>query len=228
MDFTKFVAMLERRGLFFVRARYLDDAFEGSYSRANEALRPQIYSQAGLSPEQQERMFGQLKILSDQARRWVLVNCWHMNERESAAMWKLYTVAKESVCLQSTYQRLRSVLPKEFVVSVVHYIDYAKDWSPEGNLFYPFVNKRLSFEHERELRALVFQSPPLVGDGINFAAEPPDRGMWQTVDLPALLEAIYIGPAAPGWFRELVEKIVERYGLGVPVRQSALDDAPFF
>jgi len=228
MDFTKFVAMLEQGGLFFVRACYLDDLFEGSYSRANEALRPQVYSQAGLSPEQQEKMFGQLSVVSQQARGWVLVNCWHMNERESAGMWKLYTATNESVCVQSTYRRLRSVLPTNVSMSVVHYIDYAKDWSPEGNLLYPFVHKRLSFAHEQELRALLFQSPPVLGGGMNFAAELPDRGIWQSVTISDLVESVYIAPAAPEWFRELVARVVERYKLNVPVHQSVLDVSPFF
>src|SRR5437016_265363 len=80
MDFTKFVAMLEKRGLFFTRACYLDDPFEGSYSRANEVLRPQVYRVAGMSPEDQKRMFGQHAIVSQHAPKWVLVNCWHINE----------------------------------------------------------------------------------------------------------------------------------------------------
>jgi hypothetical protein len=41
------------------------------------------------------------------------VTCWHMNECESAAMWKLYSTAKESVCVQTTYGRLRSVLDED-------------------------------------------------------------------------------------------------------------------
>ncbi len=232
MNFTKFVAMLEKRGLFFARARQLDDSFEGSYSRANEVLRPQVYTQAGLSPEQQKHLFGQFKVFTEQVRSWVLVNCWHMNEGESAAMWKLYTATNESACIQSTYYRLRDVLPaSDFVVSVVHYIDYATEWLPEGNLMYPYVHKRRSFAHERELRALRFDPPPAVlkGEGSpDFAADPPDAGVWQPVDLSKLIERVYVAPAAPRWFRDLVASVVKRYDLDLPIHQSDLDAAPFF
>jgi len=232
MDFTKFVAMLDNRGLFFARASKLDDPFEGSYSRANEQLRPQVYTQAGLTPEQQKSLFGQLKVFSQQTKFWVLVNCWHMNEVESAAMWKLYTASNESVCIQSTYRRLREVLSEDrFAVSVVRYIDYESEWLPEGNLMYPYVHKRRSFAHERELRALHFDPPPatLQGEGtIDFAHEPSNAGKWQSVELSKLVEKIYVAPAAPVWFRDLVKSVVRRYQLDVPVQQSDLDATPFF
>ena len=40
LDFTKFVSMLEKKALFFVRADKLGDQFEGSFSKANLELRP--------------------------------------------------------------------------------------------------------------------------------------------------------------------------------------------
>src|SRR6266566_722570 len=95
-------------------------------------------------------------------------------------MWKLYTASNESVCIQSTYRRLREVLSEDrFAVSVVRYIDYESEWLPEGNLMYPYVHKRRSFAHERGLRALHFDPPPatLQGEGtIDFAHEPSNAG----------------------------------------------------
>ena len=41
MDFTKYVAMLESRALFFGRADLLGDAFEGSISKTTITLRLQ-------------------------------------------------------------------------------------------------------------------------------------------------------------------------------------------
>ena len=34
------------------------------------------------------------------------INCWHMNDFESEAMWKLYLKSNEGIAIQSTYQRL--------------------------------------------------------------------------------------------------------------------------
>lgn len=43
MNFAKFVSLISTRRLFFCRADLLDDPFEGSYSKINIALRPQVY-----------------------------------------------------------------------------------------------------------------------------------------------------------------------------------------
>src|SRR5208283_5194086 len=86
---------------------------------------------------------------------WSFVNCWHMNEVESAAMWKIYSTSKDSVCLQTTFARLRDVLPEDDVyIGVVNYISYDRDMIPDDNGLWPLFHKRKSFEHERELRAL--------------------------------------------------------------------------
>lgn len=42
---------------------------------------------------------------------------------------------------------------------MIKYIDYKKDWIPEKNMFYPFVHKRKSYEHEKEVRAIYTSRP---------------------------------------------------------------------
>jgi hypothetical protein len=42
------------------------------------------------------------------------VNCWHMNEHESAAMWRLYSQADEAICVQSTFARLADAVQLVF------------------------------------------------------------------------------------------------------------------
>ena len=39
------------------------------------------------------------------------------------------------------------------------YVDYDATFIPEGNLFFPYMHKRLSFEFEREYRLLAMWSP---------------------------------------------------------------------
>jgi len=83
-----------------------------------------------------------------------LVSCWHMNEFESAAMWRLYAGGNNAIALQTRFDRLASVLPDEFGMGRVRYIDYLTDRIPEGNVFNPIMYKRKSFEHEEEVRAV--------------------------------------------------------------------------
>jgi len=232
MDFTKFVLMLENKGLFFARADSLGDSFEGSYARANEKLRPKIYEQKckelGVSIE---KMLQALKMSGDILkwyRQWMMINCWHMNEHESAAMWNLYTKTNESICIQSTFEILYECVGDEAYVGEVQYIDYNENWMSEGNFFDPFMHKRKSFEHEKELRAIIDKSPkkPLAIHDKMLSA--PEYGIWKKVNLDKLIQKIFIAPSSPDYFRDLVEKVVLRYDLKKEVVQSSLDEEPFY
>jgi len=44
-----------------------------------------------------------------------------------------------------------------------------------------------------------------------------------SVDLSSILQDVYVSPESPSWYRDVVEDLVKRYGLQVPVRQSGLD-----
>ena len=223
MDFTKFVSMLENGGLYLPRIVDLNDPFEGSFARGNEKLRPLVYrhvrNEFGLAAGD----------LMKRLRTWVAASCWHINEQESAGMWKLYTKTNEAVCIQSTFRNLRDALGSNVRVGAVRYVDYDKDWIPESNPLAPFLYKRKSFEHEREVRALV----PL-GDLKELQKKPeqsshPTTGIWQRADLTKLIEKVFVAPDAPVWFFELVKKVTERYEQGsIPVVQSSLSATPFY
>jgi hypothetical protein len=221
MDFTKFVSMLESNSLFFTRADCFEDPFEGSYSKANENMRSRVY------PDIPSEALAQMSEFSKWVRQWTFVNCWHMSECESAGMWKLYAHSNEALCVQSTFKRLHECLDERTHLGQVQYVNYATQWLPEGNTLYPYVHKRKSFEHEREIRA-VKQEPPFVSDGVDYTAIPPSGGVLQAVDLNHLVEAIYVAPSAPKWLHDLTGKVVDRYGLDKPVIRSSLDDAPFY
>lgn len=223
MDFTKFVSLLENGGLYLPRIIDLNDPFEGSFARGNEKLRPLVYRHV-------RNAFGLAAgDLMKRLRTWVAASCWHINEQESAGMWKLYTKTNEAVCIQSTFRKLRDALGSTVRVGVVRYVDYDKDWIPESNPLAPFLYKRKSFEHEHEVRAVI----PL-GDLKELQKKPeqashPPTGIWQQVDLINLIEKVFVAPDAPVWFFELVKKVTERYEQGsIPVVQSSLSATPFY
>jgi hypothetical protein len=225
MDFAKYAAMLESGGLFFSRADLLGDPFEGARSRANYTRRQEVYGAEApgvmLSGDYMASLFqGQ--------RQWTLVNCWHMGDHESAAMWRLYARSNQAVAVQSTFNRLHFVLPEDAFVGPVCYIDYEQDWVPEGNALAPFVCKRKSFEHEHELRAVISVLPPQRDGAILIDAPNPERGRSVPVDLKHLVEAVYVAPTAPTWVAELVRNVTARCGFAFVVHQSALDAAPLF
>lgn len=223
LDFTKLVSQLDKQTLFFIRADKLSDPFEGSYSKANIKIRPRIYKD--IPKESQEKISHVYKEI----KMSMFVNCWHINEGESAAMWKLYLKSDEGVAIQSTFKRLtesfNDYLEDEVHIGKVRYIDYENEWLPEGNLFYPFLHKRKSFEHEHELRAIILS----IGDeGIDLTRESSDLGMYIPVNLDILIEKIFVSPTAPKWFNDLIISIVAKYNLKKEVIQSSLANDPVY
>jgi capsid portal protein len=105
MDFTKFVSMIDRKALFFVRADRLGDKFEGSPSK--HIVEPSVEEKLTQEQLRQlEFMRNRDSWLYKAKKKEVVVNCWHVNECESAAMWKLHLKSEEGVAVQSTYRRL--------------------------------------------------------------------------------------------------------------------------
>ena len=141
--------MLEKGALFFPNINSFNDPYEGSYSRGNVQIRKFVFSRA-----KQKNEFDSLIDEIKSIRPYIYANCWHMNPFESAGMWKLYSKTNESICIQTEFKKLEMALPNNIELGQVKYINYEKEWIPESNPYYPFIYKRLSFEHEKDLRAI--------------------------------------------------------------------------
>ena len=221
MDFTKFVALLEESALYFSRLTELSDPLEGFLSKP--VVHQMSTPPAGISGEEL-RHFEDVRRHNLGFMRWsrelLFVSCWHLNEHESAAMWRLYLKSNEGVAVQSTVARLIqsfAATPRSVFMGEMKYIDYDTDSMPTGNGFFLALHKRKSFEHERELRAIVTPN------------ELEDRtGIIVPVDLRTLMERVFVAPDSPAWVRDLVRKVLARFGLDAPVVHSALDEQPLY
>ncbi|HUU16888.1 MAG TPA: DUF2971 domain-containing protein [Sedimentisphaerales bacterium] len=229
LDFTKFVSLIDKKALFFSIADSLGDPFEGSYSKANIKLRPTVYK--CIPKNSLDKIQKQTEVLSKEIRKFTVINCWHMNEYESAAMWKLYLKSNEGVAIQFTFTRLTESLnnyeENDVFVGKVNYINYETEWLPEGNSFYPFLHKRKSFEHERELRAII-QKVPVRHGRVDWSQEIFGIGTYVDVDLNILIEKVLLSPTSPAWFSQLVKSVVKKYNVKKEVIQSSLDDQPVY
>lgn len=206
MDFTKFVYMLEKSALFFSQVDLLGDPYEGELSRGNKKIRNFVYSRAA-----DKKNYQSLEADIKKVRDNIVVNCWHINKTESAAMWKLYAKSNEAICIQTTFKKYRRALPKIVNIGQVKYIDYESQWIPESDLYYPFIYKRNSFEHEHELRGLLDLTK--LDHTCKERIEITKGGAWVKVHMSNLIEAIYVAPDSPGWFKDLVENVKNRYSL---------------
>jgi len=79
--------------------------------------------------------------------------------------------------------------------------------------------------HEQELRALIPEYDRR--DAVLEGRETP-AGLDVPVRLVTLIESVWVAPVAPVWVEELVEAMVRRYGLEVPVERSKLAAGPTF
>ncbi|MEX1014803.1 MAG: hypothetical protein WDZ80_06615 [Candidatus Paceibacterota bacterium] len=230
MDFTKFVSLIDSRKLYFTRADKFEDPFEGSWPKDNVLAREFVPD--SIPDEGREKYLEAMRSLGETNKHWPrfhAINCWHMNDYESAAMWKLYLKSDEGISIQSTYSKLKKIfIDKEKVfLGVVKYIDYDREHIDAGNILGPFMHKRKSFEHEQEVRALVSKWP--TGDnGIDFSQETINHGLKIEVDIEILIENIFIAPSAPSWFADLVSAVVNRYGYKFAVVHSKLSENPVF
>jgi hypothetical protein len=233
MDLAKYLAMLDRRCLFFARATLLGDAFEGSSTKMMVAIREYIRANRATDPtlaaykDMPEFVFEQISETFKWNVQQYLISCWHMNEHESAAMWKLYSSSNEAVCIRSTYRRLRLCLPQCVFIGEVSYIDYETGGFSEANLFNSIMHKRLSFAHERELSA-IFWEVDGTPEAQPYKPQVEASGLAMQVDLSALIERVYVSPAAAPWFANLVDAMTTKCEFTFPVSHSALAAAPLY
>lgn len=219
LDFTKFVSMLEKRCLFFPFADYLNDPFEGALSAVNKSIRPTVF----------EKKFFETNINRAKLRSRVAINSWHMNSHESAAMWKLYAQTNEAVCIQTSYANLRNALPQIFKIYQMNYVDYSSNYIPEYHPLTPFVFKRKSFEHEQELRAFVDMEEAESDLQSFLGIEANQNGIYKTVSLKDLIQAVFVAPQSEDWFYDLVKSVCNTYHLSeVPIVRSSLETEPFY
>jgi hypothetical protein len=228
MDFAKFVDMLDRDALYFCRADLLGDPFEGSVPRANE----DYWKTLRETHEGKDAIIQHNKAFSEwsarQSRLSTYVNCWHVNEHESAAMWKLYSREGASIAVQSKCSLLRQCLPAAVRISLVRYIDYdTQPMPPMGNVLNYCFHKRKSFEHERELRAHIWT---LEHDSKTmkpiWTVQPGQPGIVVPVNLSQLIETIYVAPFCEPWIEELVGNVTRRFGLSLSIKRSKIVDQP--
>jgi hypothetical protein len=85
------------------------------------------------------------------------INSWVRSPVEPVAMWTIFGGGSEGVAVRTTAGRLRRAITdvRSFTIATVGYVDYAVTPINELNMLAPYFHKRLSFEHEHEVRAVV-------------------------------------------------------------------------
>ena len=235
MDLGKFIHLISTGKLHFASTDSFEDPFEGAKGIAErkekwdsfylsffrEAIRtiPDATKEM-LEPEHIEkeshRLLTELNQSGDGQRRHTFISCWHCNPYESEAMWKLYSVnTKNAVAIQTTAAHLYEALDRNPSVKIgkVKYVDFNNRFaSINGAYWY----KRKSFEHEREVRAII----------VDYSTST--SGLSIPISINSLIDHLFISPYAPKWFEEVVHSVVEKYKLHIPVVHSDMTQRPFY
>lgn len=214
-DFPKLVHLLESSSLFFSRLDLLGDPFEGSVTNADLSALSQHWvamSEDSGSPAGYYEQFHRER--DSDPRHRLFVSCWHMNDVESVAMWRLYAGEMKGIAIKSTVGKIRTQLPADGRIRQVAYIDYGVDHTLHLS---PAYCKRKAFDYEREVRAV-----------IPFDADSPPAGIPVKINLNACIDEIRISPELPSWMASLIRQLLTRYEVNVPCLPSLLDAQPQF
>ncbi|MCY3017566.1 MAG: hypothetical protein NTW87_00845 [Planctomycetota bacterium] len=235
LTFEKFVWLIEKSALYHTRLDRLGDPFEGSVTRPYARKRDSGEIE-GYMPLPQYEGVNNIRLML-----CTFVSCWHASPVESAAMWKLYSREDAGVAVVSTPARMRDAVDvssyRTAWIQPVEYLDFEKDdmTLPFAKRAMPGLVKRKSFEHEKEVRALIRieeypEDAKLIfsPEWVQGLAETMPPGISASVDLPRLIEGIHVSPLAGSWFVDLVRALVERHGLAGLVRKSGLLGDPVF
>lgn len=209
----KFLSLLTSSQLFFAQARSFQDPFEGDYGAA---AKQQIRDQYG--DGQYLRDFNTFEFLHQRT----YISCWHENQHESDAMWKLYGNAIAVKAKFSSISKLLTWSETEIKhCGRVNYIDYATEHVNVESSYLPYFFKRLSFAHEKEVRFLVQEHR------YNWNEYPPPAlGKFTQLSINNDFEEVVLSPTMEPHVANAIEQVMRQASISIPVRRSTLHNRP--
>jgi len=223
MNLERFIWMLKERKLYFSRvAQFSGDPYEGTAPR-------KLIEAVNARPDGQAEKLGY-----GIAGKFAAISCWHRNEYESVAMWKLYTSSPDGIAIQTTVSKLKRIDERaDYVIGRVRYLDFEREEPPEVPPGYQYLRpwallfqKRRSYAHEQEVRAVITPTDLPYERQI-----PHERVSWRTgfgvsADLPSLIERIVASPEYPSWAIAALQQVVRESGLTIQIEESDLLKPP--
>jgi hypothetical protein len=217
---NRFLELIENKKFYFASANQFKDPFEGAV-----AIQPfdfpidPRYSEL----DHVEKAFAELKKLTK-------ISCWHIENHESDAMWKLYSGMGKGVAITSTPKKIEVSLEpyrikptygiEELWGANVSYIDLMQE-RLKVSMLERFFYKHNAFSWEKEFRLAIS-----VRTAEEFGVEVPEDGINVNATIDTLLEEIHIGPSLNDSERTEVIKVCDSLGFGNRVKVSSLLGRP--
>jgi len=231
MDLPKFISLLYTKSLFFSLPSSFNDPYEGKSSKTYiDQLKKEC------------KNFVHYTLSTMNFNNDTFINCWHYNNYESEAMWKVFSNSKNSISIQSNYNNLINSIPEniegsKIYIGLIKYIDYNVDDQIINEPLDLYCYKRNAYEHEHEIRILFSKRQKMINIPITQIEDAIKSGKITSNDLPKqnysleiklenLIENIYVSPNSDNWFTDTVKSVVNQYGLHFNVIRSEIDQTP--
>ena len=236
MDFSKFVSLISNKALYFSRADLLGDPFEGARGIASRETEWQKYCldyfreailtvpggpQEKTSEEvdqEAERLYLDFSKVGEREIRNTFVTCWHENDNESEAFWRLYCPPNSAgVAINTCFEALDTALNYDLEVKFGHvqYIDFKESFAGTyDRVFW----KRKSLNHEAEVRGVIKF----------WQNNEPVPGLLVPVNVDKLISKVVISPFSPPWFEKVLKETMQKFDVDASVENSELISLPFF
>lgn len=234
MDVVKFESLLKEKSLYFASARQLGDEHEGSLT--DEELKAMFDMDFSQVTEQEfytlKKFYKNFRFggssVWEPLRDYVKINCWHLNEHESYAMWNLYAGQSRGIAIQTTISKLLQSIyqykikpdyeSEKISIGRVKYVNFSKE---NRGLFLSdkarFLYKKNSYSSENEIRLLV--SLRLAAE---YGVDIPIDGIFVPVNLKELISKVYISPYFDQQDENYVNNIMKKYGYDFEIVHSEL------
>ncbi|MDM5117132.1 DUF2971 domain-containing protein [Aeromonas hydrophila] len=226
ITFTKLISVLEH-GLFIPKATLFEDELEGILYYFNEKSNiNHVISRESI------------RMCMD----WIYISCWHLDEHECHAMWKIYGSSSESIAIQTTeidfkiayfsseinmhsyFDNVKYNNPTISNVNTASQVNLWKEINPkthETTATYAALlsfMKHAGFSFEKEARLIA------IDPNANSKSKNTRTGICiSNIESQKMIKRILINPYAPKWFEDLVIEIISnRYNLQIPVYRSTL------
>lgn len=232
LDLTKFISLLSTNSIFFCRLDKLEDHFEGTTSRPNFERRKELYRTMHfrspkfkkLTEEEIKEKIKERYEMDEKFRALNCVCCWNKFKSESAALWKIYSDFHKGILIKSNVEKLITAFEntkEDLSLSEIKYIDYNKDYMPDGNMNYQVIHKHKAYTFEEELRLI---HSVKFGNGLNYDwnKEKIKFGKYITVNLNELIDEIILSPYAEDWYIELIKDVCVKFGINKEIKKSEL------
>lgn len=220
MKLNRFLEMLETKSIHFASADQFKDPFEGAVAvQSFEFPIDPRYAEFDAA----EKAFAELKKLTK-------INCWHIENYESDAMWKLYSDLGKGVAIATTLEKLDVSLepyrikPEYGIEDIwagnVTYVDLLKE-RLKVSMLERYFYKHKAFSWEKEFRLAIS-----VRIAHEFGVDTPKEGVFVNADIVSLIDEIHLGPSLSEKERNSVVEACELYEFRDRIKISSLLGRP--